>query len=61
MNAYLLTSATIFGLLAAAHLLRIAAEGPQVAWNPWFVLTTVVAAAMCLWAVRLLRSSAPSR
>jgi len=50
-----LTSGSIFGLLALAHLLRVFEEGQQLVRDPWFALSTVVAAALCVWALRLLR------
>jgi hypothetical protein len=57
MKAYVMTSGTIFGLLALAHLLRIIAESPRLATDPWYVLITVAAAALCVWAWRVLRLS----
>lgn len=60
MRAYVLTSGTMFGLLVLAHVLRLLAEGPRVVRDPWYVLATVVAAALCLWAFRLLRLPAKS-
>ena len=53
MQAYLITSSTIFGLLVVAHIVRIVGEGTQVV-DRWFVLITVLAAALCAWAWRLL-------
>ena len=55
MKAYLMTSGAIFGLLVVAHLLRIVAEGPEVARDPWFLLTTLISGALGFWAWRLLR------
>jgi hypothetical protein len=55
MKAYLMTSGAIFGLLVVAHFLRIVAEGPEVARDPWFLLTTFISGALCFWALRLLR------
>ena len=55
MRAYVITSGTIFGLLVAAHVLRIFAEGSRVARDPWYVLSTVIAAALCVWAFRVVR------
>jgi hypothetical protein len=60
MKAYLMTSGGIFALLVVAHLLRIIAEGPHVARDPWFGLSTVAAGALCVWALRLLRRTARS-
>jgi hypothetical protein len=57
MKAYVMTSGTIFGLLALAHLLRIITESPRLATDPWYVLITVAAAALCVWAWRVLRLS----
>lgn len=60
MRAYLTTSGTVFGALLLAHLLRVLAEGPRVMRSPMFVVTTIVSAALCVWAFRLLRPSARS-
>ncbi|MCA1559768.1 MAG: hypothetical protein LC804_05705 [Acidobacteria bacterium] len=59
MKAYLMTTGTVFGLITLAHLLRIIMESPQLARDPWYVLLTVAAAALCLWAWRLLRRLDP--
>ena len=60
MKAYAMTTGVVFGLIVFAHLLRIVAEGPHLAKDPWFVLITVAAAALSLWAWRLLRLSSRS-
>jgi hypothetical protein len=57
MKAYLWTTGTIFGLLTLAHVWRAIAESPLLAKDPWYVLTTVLSAALCLWAWRLIRAS----
>jgi len=54
MKAYIITSGIIFGLLALAHVWRAVAEGAHVVGNPWFILVTLVAAGLCVWAMRLL-------
>jgi hypothetical protein len=54
MKAYILTTGTVFGLIAVAHVLRMVLESPRLATEPWYLALTVVAAAFCLWAVRLL-------
>jgi hypothetical protein len=58
MKPYLITTGTIFGLLALVHLLLTIAEWPRLAADPWFVLQGpgigAVAAALCFWAWRLL-------
>jgi hypothetical protein len=55
MKAYVMTTGAVFGLITFAHLLRIIAEGPHLVRDPWYVLLTVVAGTLCLWAWRLLR------
>ena len=58
MKAYLIITGTIFGLITAAHIWRIFVESALLAREPWFMLLTILAAAMCVWAVRLLRGVA---
>ncbi len=55
MKAYVMTSGAVFGLLVLAHVWRAAEEGLAVARDPWYVGSTLVAAALCLWAWRTLR------
>ena len=55
MKAYLITTGTVFGLITLAHIWRAFAEGPQRAKDPVFLLLTLLAAGLCLWAWRLLR------
>jgi hypothetical protein len=55
MKPYLMTTGAIFGLIVLAHVWRVAEEGSHLARDPWYVLTTAAAAALCLWAGRLLR------
>ena len=55
MKAYVMTTGAVFGLIALAHLLRIFAEGPRLATDPFFVLLTVIAGTLSFWAWRLLR------
>jgi len=54
MKAYVITTGAVFGLLTLAHVWRVLAEDPHLATDPLFVLITVAAAALCLWAWRLL-------
>ena len=61
MNAYLITSGVIFGLITVAHVWRAFAEGPRLAKEPLFICLTLLAAALCLWAGLLLRRSSRSR
>ncbi len=54
MKAYVTTTGAVFGLLTLVHIWRVIAYEPHLATDPWFVLFTVAAAALCLWACRLL-------
>jgi hypothetical protein len=57
MKAYLLTTGAVFGLVTLAHLWRMIDEWPHLATEPGYVLLTLAAAALCLWALRLLGRS----
>jgi hypothetical protein len=57
MKAYVMTTGILFGLLTAAHVWRVFEEGSRLARDPWYVLVTLAAAVLCLWAWRLLRLS----
>jgi hypothetical protein len=56
MKGYVITSGSVFGLITLAHILRVFAEGPRLVKEPWFILTTIAAAALCVWAWRVFRS-----
>jgi len=55
MKAYVMTTGAVFGLITLAHVLRVVAEGPRLATDPFFVLLTALSTALCLWAWRVLR------
>lgn len=55
MKSYVFTTGTVFGLLTLAHVWRLIEEGPHLAKNPWWAIITIASAALCLWAVHLLR------
>ena len=55
MKAYIMTTGAVFGLLVVAHIWRVIEEGPALAKNPWHIVITVAAAALCFWAWRLLK------
>lgn len=57
MKTYVMTTGTVFGLLALVHLWRIIEEGAHLARDSWYILITVAAGALCLWAWRLTRLS----
>lgn len=54
MRAYVLTTGALFGLIAVAHVWRMIVE-PHLASHAWYVGLTLAAAALSLWAWRLLR------
>jgi len=57
MKAYLGTTGAVFALVTAMHVVRVFAE-PHLVRDPWFVLATVIATALAVWAVRLLQKTA---
>jgi hypothetical protein len=57
MRAYVMTTGVLFGLVTLAHVWRVFEEGRGLATDPSFILLTIVAAALCLWAWRLIRLS----
>jgi hypothetical protein len=58
MKAYLLTSGTIFMLIVVAHVLRVVSHEAEMMRDPFFILTTLFAGALAVWAFRLLRVTA---
>jgi hypothetical protein len=54
VKAYLATTGTVFGLIVVAHIWRAVAEGSAIVKDPVFILLTVAAAALSVWAWRLL-------
>ena len=52
MKVYLAISGSVFGLLAIVHVWRMVVE-TSVMHNPWFLLITLVAAALSIWSWRL--------
>jgi hypothetical protein len=61
MKAYVLTTGIVFVLVIAAHVARLAAEGLPPLQDPSFVFTSVLAAALVVWAARVLRQLSPPR
>lgn len=57
MKAYLVLTGTLFGLVGAAHLLRLFVEGRPLS-DPWFpgvnVALFIVGGGLAVWAMRLL-------
>jgi hypothetical protein len=60
MKAYVMTTGTVFGLITLAHILRIIEEGPHLLTEPLWIILTLAAAGMSVWAWRLLWNSAPT-
>ena len=57
MKAYLIATGVIFGLVALAHLWRVAGGEAHLAKDPVFILLTIAAVALSLWAWLLLKRS----
>jgi len=55
MKAYVMTTGAVFGLIVVAHIWRAIEEGPALAKNPLYIVITIAAAALCLWAWRVLK------
>ena len=56
MKTYVMTTGMIFGLITTAHLWRMIEERPM-ATQPWYVLSTVGSAVLCVWAWLVVRRS----
>ena len=52
-----MTTGVLFGLITLAHVWRVFEEGRGLATDPSFILLTIAAAALSLWAWRLIRLS----
>jgi uncharacterized membrane protein len=50
MKIYVVTTGILFGLITVAHILRMIREDPHLATDPWYLLITVIAAGLCVWA-----------
>ena len=65
MRPYLITTGSLFGLVAVAHLLRTIAEWSRLTTDPWFILEGpglgLLAGAMAIWAWRLISRTALKR
>ena len=54
MKGYVITTGTVFGLLTLAHVWR-GIEEPHLTKDPAFIVVTILAAALCVWSLRVLR------
>jgi hypothetical protein len=61
VKAYLVTTGSVFALMVAMHVAKVFAEGVQLAKSPIFMLLTLVAAGLSVWAWWLLGRSLRSR
>jgi hypothetical protein len=59
MRSYVIVAGAIFGLLAVLHVWRMIVE-PHLARDPWYLLITVAAGALCVAAWRVVRRSKTS-
>ena len=59
MRAYIITTGVIFAAIALVHILRVFAEGLRLAKDPIFILLTVLAAGLAVWAWRLAAAGSP--
>ena len=61
MKAYVIFAGVVFALLTVAHVWRIVFETPILRTDPFFASVTVFAAAMALWALRVVRGERAGR
>ena len=50
MKAYLITTGTAFALISVAHIWRAVVDGAHLATDPTFVLLTIAAVGLSIWA-----------
>jgi hypothetical protein len=55
MKAYIITTGLVFALITIAHIARIATESRHVLHEPIFLVLTILAAALSIWAFVVLR------
>jgi hypothetical protein len=56
VRIYVITTGTVFALLALAHVWRIVMERQSLATEPDFIIITAIATALSIWAWRLVRA-----
>ena len=56
MKSYVIISGSVFGLITLLHIMRVFAEGLRPVKEPLFMLFSIAAAALSLWAWRVLKS-----
>ncbi|MEO7682974.1 MAG: hypothetical protein ABIU86_03480 [Gemmatimonadaceae bacterium] len=55
MRTYVMTTGVIFALLVVAHVWRLFAESASLATDPFYILITLAAGLLSVWALLLLR------
>jgi hypothetical protein len=55
MKAHVMTTGSVFGLIVVAHIWRAIAEGPALVKDPFYILITIAAVTLCVWAWRVLK------
>lgn len=55
MRRYLIVTAAVFVIILGAHGARVVAEGPRLLAEPDFILASLAALGLAIWAVVLLR------
>jgi hypothetical protein len=58
MKAYVTTTGTLFALLVLVHIGRAIAEGTSMLRDPFYIVVTLMSAALAAWAWRV-RSKLP--
>lgn len=54
MKAYIITTGAVFGLITVAHIWRMLLEGSRLVTEPGYLVLTLAATGLWLWAMRLL-------
>jgi hypothetical protein len=60
VKSYVVTSGIVFALVTLAHLTRIIAEGAHLLRETAFVILTLIAVALTVWAFQVLRHLPPA-
>lgn len=60
MKTYVITTGVLFGLVTLTHLWRMIEERRALATSPSYIAMTILAAALALWAWRVVERSSPS-
>jgi len=57
VKAYLITTGAVFAMITIAHLLRFVTEGSHLLTEPLYILLTLIAASLAVWACVLFKRS----